>query len=182
MAVLVLRADDWELRCRYNKARLFERWLTDEFKTKYGEPGEPDPESGQPPNSISLMAYYYDRATGDLIAKIHHFILANGDIGGRGRHDPKGLLLDGVQYRQNKGLPKVNRDPSLNFPDGAKREAYKDFRRWCCRFLGPDLDRFLASIDWICSFGTWMMRLVKSASRSSDEPLSGSSASSEVGE
>ena len=160
MAVLAeQRADDWELRCRFNRGRYFERWQAEEFHTVYGEPSSASPESGQPPNTISQMAYDYDRTTNDQVAKVHFFVLETGELGASGRHDPKGILLDGILYRQRRG-PEVNRDPSLRFPAGEHRDAYKRFRRWCCRVLGPDVDHVLASLDVVSSFGTWIMRRI----------------------
>lgn len=163
MATLTeLRADDWELRCRYNQSHLSERWQADEFHTEFGKPGSAHPKSGQPPNTISQIAYYFDKATNDQVAKVHFFLLETGKIGASGKHDPKGLLLGGIKYRQRKG-PEINRDPSLRFPVGERRDAYRRFRRWCCCVFGPDADRFFASLNVISLFGTWMMRRVKSA-------------------
>src|SRR5438309_1866048 len=111
------RADDWEIRCRYNTAKYFELWQAGRFRTELGESGPASPKSGQPPNTISQIAYYYDRTTNDEIAKVHFFLLENGQIGASGRHDPKSVVVDSVRYRQHRGPKEIARDPSLEFAD-----------------------------------------------------------------
>ena len=76
--------------------------------------------------------------TNDEIAKVHLFLLESGVIGASGRHDPKRILIDGVQYRQFKG-PDTNRDPKAvwsvcwlsprRHPDGEKLVA-QIFTSW----------------------------------------------------
>ena len=127
------RADDWELRCRFNRHRLFERWQNGEFRTEFGEPSPAHPNSGQPPNTISQMVYYYDRATDEEVAKVHLFLLENGEIGASGRHDPKRVFIDGILYRQRRG-PEINRDPSLSY--GPFRGVYRRWRRFKWWLLG----------------------------------------------
>src|SRR5687768_17316389 len=62
MAITESRVDDWELRCRFNRAGYFERWKANDFNTVYGDSGPAHPRSGQPHDTISQMAYYYDKA------------------------------------------------------------------------------------------------------------------------
>ena len=145
-----MRADDWELRCRFNRAGYFERAIAEEFRIEYGESGPASQASGQPPNTISQMAYYYDKTTNEEMAKVHFFLLETGQVGASGRHDPKRLFVDGGRYRQHRG-PDINRDPSLEFVDW-RRRAYRFFRHLCCRFF--DAPGGCA----ISSFGTRMMR------------------------
>jgi hypothetical protein len=127
------RADDWELRCRFNRQRFFERWQAGEFRVEYGDAAPASPNAGQPPNTISQIAYYYDRATNEEVAKVHFYLLESGEIGASGRHDPKRVLIDGILYRQRKG-PAVNRDPSLKY--SWWRGGYLRFRRIKCWILG----------------------------------------------
>jgi hypothetical protein len=123
-----LRVDDWELRCRYKHAQLFDRWLAGEFVTKLGDVGFASPASEQPPNTLSVPLYYIDRQTQDQVAQVHFFWLKNGRIGASGLHDPKKIEVAGSNYRQRRG-PAVKRNPSLIFPEGPIRRGYVFYRK-----------------------------------------------------
>jgi hypothetical protein len=142
-------ADVWELRCRFKRGRFFERWSAGEFYTIPGEPGTPSRLSRQPATTVSRTVYYIDPATDEEVAQVHFFLHEDGQIGGGGQHDPKGVLVDGVRYKRRSGkgvAGEIGRDPSLGLPPGTVRECYKCFRRLCCDALGSAADRAIASI------------------------------------
>jgi hypothetical protein len=61
MAVLVeRRADDWELRCRFNRAGYLERLRAGEFAAIVDASHLAPPEARQPPNTLSQIVYYLD--------------------------------------------------------------------------------------------------------------------------
>src|SRR6266849_2923377 len=74
------RLDVWSLRCLFNLAGLYDRWLKGEFadilpKKRAVTPGSPN----APPNStFSVTAYYIDRIDGHQLAEVHFFELSDG--------------------------------------------------------------------------------------------------------
>lgn len=164
----MLRVDRWEMRCRFNQANLATRARNGEFDLVITRPSALATESyGQEPGTNSHEVYYRDKGTGVEVARVHQFVKPSGELGASGEPDPQRLTIDGVRYRLNKG-PEINRDPSLQFV-GEWQATYKLCRRLCCRVFDEPAGCFISSL------GTRMMRLVKSARRSSDDPLSGGS-------
>jgi hypothetical protein len=61
----------------------------------YDEPASP--KSNQVPGTRSLVIQYYN-AVGERVLTTHHFLKPDGTLGGRGKIDPKELLVDGIMY------------------------------------------------------------------------------------
>ena len=59
-------------------------------------------ESGQPPGTLSQSISYRD-PDGNEIARVHQYLLIDGNLGGSGLPDPKRLFHNGVLYRLVKG-------------------------------------------------------------------------------
>jgi hypothetical protein len=127
--------DDWELRCRFNRGRYFERMEMGDFRpVVIPETVHPAPSTaGQPPNTLSEMVSYLELTSDDEVCRVHQYRLETGRIGGSGRPDPKGLWIQGIHYKQRPG-PRENRDPSLQF--FWLRGAYVFWRRVRCFFVG----------------------------------------------
>jgi hypothetical protein len=137
----MMRADNWELRCRFNRAQIYELGLAAKLHMEYDDQKPADPELGLPRSTMTQMVYYFTDATKACEVARAHWVLLPGF-----RPDPKRLYLNGVIYRQMKGRPKANRDTELLFGEGLERDAYKAMRRLMCRFLGADLDRVLSGM------------------------------------
>jgi hypothetical protein len=130
------RADNWELRCRFNRARIHQRGLAAELHVEYEDRKPADPALGLPPDTMTQMVFYFtDTLKTCEVARAHWVLLPT--------HwpDPKRLYMSGVIYRQMKGRPKSNRDTELLFDEGLMRDGYKTLRRLLCRCLGADADR-----------------------------------------
>lgn len=133
------RLDVWSLRCLFNLAGLYDRWLKGEFadeppKKRAVRPGSPN----APPNSsFSVIAYYIDQTDGHQLAEVHFFELSDGSST---EHDPKNLHLDGIDYRRHKGgrwWNEIHRDPSTLFPRHSwLYNRYADWRRYKCKRWG----------------------------------------------
>jgi hypothetical protein len=134
--VLHQRADNWELRCRFNHARIHACGLSAHLHVEYDDKKQASPILGLPPNTMTQMVYYFtDSGKTCEVARAHWVLLPTH------QPDPKRLYINGVVYRQMKGEPKSNRDTDLLFDEGWPRESYKVVRRLLCRLLGPDADR-----------------------------------------
>jgi hypothetical protein len=141
--IIERRADDWELRCRFNRGRYFERLQAGEFKTQT-KIQKPNKKSMQPAGTQSHIVLYFDPVTNEEIAKVHQYVLPDGSLGGHGLPDPKHLKVGDIRFKQKEG-PVEKKDPSLFFPEGSVwRVRYKNFRRACCRHFGPNIDRMIA--------------------------------------
>jgi hypothetical protein len=128
------RVDVWELRCRFNRARYWQRMQAGEFITRT-KSNPAKPASGQPPGTRSEEVYYIHPTTNITLARVHQYVLPGGGLGGSGRPDPKFLCLDGVNYHLHPGGP-IHSDPSLRYPEGYVRWAYVAWRRMKCFLLG----------------------------------------------
>jgi hypothetical protein len=144
MAAQLQRVDNWELRCRFNHARIHERGLAKELHIEYSDPKPVSPELHQPPDTMSQMLYYFSDATKKREVARAHRLVRPANCGGATRPDPKRLDLDSVEYKQEKG-PEKNRAPELALSE-RWRDLYKSLRKLFCRYLGPNRDRALAPL------------------------------------
>lgn len=104
------------MRCYFNRARLYERGLAQEVTVI--EKRKPRIATPDHPYVYSVECYYRDKGSGAQLARTHHYLRADGTIGGSGLVDPKELRLNGVHYRQHKGWSwssTIRRDPSRLF-------------------------------------------------------------------
>jgi hypothetical protein len=138
-----IRADNWELRCRFNRAMIHERGLVATLYVVYSQPKPASNEVCQAPNTMSQMLFYYADAAKTQQIAIAHRLIRPAECGGETRPDPKYLRLNEQEYKQKRG-PIANREPERALPDGDWREFYKCIRRACCRFLGEGADKKLA--------------------------------------
>lgn len=129
----------WTLRCLFNRAGLYDRWLNGEFadlppKKRTIPPGST---TAPPGSAFSVTAYYVGRADGVQVAEVHFFELSDGS---HTEHDPKNLFLDSVHYRRHKGgdwWSEIRRDPSSLFPrHGWLYNRYAAWRRFKCSRWG----------------------------------------------
>jgi hypothetical protein len=142
----VRRADDWELRCRFNRGSYAEKLQAGALIEKRKRIGTPDPSVGLPEGSISEDIYYLDSKTKEELVRFHQYTLPDGSIGASGRRDPKRIKIGSVWYRRKQGEDESLRDPCLLFSKlGCHRLHYANFRRFCCR-IGPEFDRMVAKI------------------------------------
>src|SRR5258708_7594000 len=130
--------DVWELRCRFNRGRYWERLQANEFtENTKSRPANPAYRLGV--GGLSQEVYYMDQTTGNQIARVHQLLKANGALGGGGRPDPKELLIGGTNYHLHPGAGHAadcKRDPSLRYREGFLRDAYKCWRKVKCKLLG----------------------------------------------
>ena len=98
-----VRIDAWEMRCRFNRGRFYERVLAGELVAGQKADRHPaPPASGQPHCTRSQEVIYYD-STGRQVARVHQYLRPDGALGGSGKPDPKRLLQNGVLYALTKG-------------------------------------------------------------------------------
>ena len=93
------RVEEAELRRVFNEGRFHDRLTAGELIEVIEREGTPDPRNGQPPGTVSRTSWYTKPGPGlgfEKVALVHYYLLADGSIGGSGRHDPKRLILDGV--------------------------------------------------------------------------------------
>ena len=128
------RVDVWEMRCRFNRARYWQRLQAGEFMART-KSRLARPTSGQPSGSTSEEVYYIHRDTNTTLARVHQYVLPDGRIGASGKPDPKYLCLGGVEYQLHEGGG-ARSDPSLGYPDGLARWAYIKSRRVKCFLIG----------------------------------------------
>lgn len=69
-------------------------------------------DSGQPPGTLSQSISYRD-PDGNEIARVHQYLMTDGNLGASGLPDPKRLFHNGVLYRLVKGA----REPPPESPD-----------------------------------------------------------------
>jgi len=129
------RVEVWELRCRFNRGRYWQRQQAGEFTALVGKSNPARPAANQPPGTFSQEVYYLDRRTNVEVARVHQYVLSDGSIGASGRPDPKRLHINGVTYRMHRGQD-VDQDPSLRFPVGPLRSGYILWRKLKCFTLG----------------------------------------------
>ena len=123
--------DVWELRCRLNRSRYWERAETGEF-AKFLD--RQNPSRFGPPNTVSEQWYIRDLFTMEDMARISIFRHADGRA--VTDPDPKMLYVNGVEFHLHPGELR-NKTPSLRFPEGWMRKAYKWWRkRIKCPLLG----------------------------------------------
>lgn len=102
-----IRIDVWEMRCRFNKGRYWQRMLAGEFRAQCKRDRHPAPAAaGQPFCTRSQEVIYFDNK-GVEIARVHQYLRPDQTLGGRGKPDPKMLYDDGVLYRLRTGVQQV---------------------------------------------------------------------------
>jgi hypothetical protein len=92
-----------DLRTTFNDADYWKKVQAGELRAVYQDGNPAPPAANQPPGTMSEMyAYYTLDAKGrlqDKVALVHQYTLPNGQIGGRGRPDPKMVVYQGVAYK-----------------------------------------------------------------------------------
>jgi len=153
-------ADDWELRCRFNKSRFAERAAQNEFDLEPADAKHPATTPGLPPGTLAQTWYYIDRRSRLSVARVNCLYAPDGTpLPGKETPDPKMVRVGDCIFHQKRG-PQINRDPSLKWPYGsAERLSYIRFRRWACAEIGPDFDSFVATWPALSSIGAWCIRL-----------------------
>lgn len=139
--------DVWELRCWFRHERILERLQAGELTENVTGSSIVKQGSPQPPGTLSQEVRYIDKASNKEVAKIHRYVLPNGSLGAGEEPDPKYIFVGGVRYTLFDGSDHIKRDPCNLFPvwwNGWLRRKYGDFRKLCCRLLGPRLDGRLA--------------------------------------
>jgi hypothetical protein len=138
-AVPSTRVDVWELRCRFNRGRYWDRLKANELTSRTREKAA-DPKYNLGPGGLSQEVYYIDPHTGVQIARVHQLLKADMSLGGGRKPDPKELLIGGVLYHLHGGstpADKIKRDPSLRYPEGGMRcLLYKRWRWVKCKLIG----------------------------------------------
>jgi hypothetical protein len=103
MSPRVRRVDVWEMRCKFNRGRFWQRALSGELISAVKASGHPAPEkSGQPICTQSQDVYYYDQDHYE-VARVHQYVLADNTLGASGLPDPKRLVYKGIEYRLLRG-------------------------------------------------------------------------------
>ncbi len=133
-----LTVDAWELRCRFNKGRYWERLQANEFNMRT-KSKQANPAYRLGPGGLSQEVYYIHRTTGIQIARMHQLVKADGTLGGGGKPDPKELLIDSTLYHLHSGsgiAGDIKRDPSLRYNAAWLQWVYKLWRKIKCLQLG----------------------------------------------
>ena len=91
-----VQVDKWTLRRLFNSGRFYERVLSGELSALVVYRRLPSPLSNQPPGTMSEEVEYYSAT--EVVARVHQFALADGNIGSSGRPDPKVLVWEGTLY------------------------------------------------------------------------------------
>ena len=100
------------MRCRFNRARYWERLRAGEFSAVIKRSAHPaPPSSGQPHCTHSQSVYYIDLASGAEVARVHQYLRPDNTIGGSGKPDPKRLVQNGIMYRLVSGSKPAKRMP-----------------------------------------------------------------------
>ena len=113
--------------------------LNGEFDT--AQPKKRPPPPGAPADCVSSVEMYYiDRQDRHRVARVHYYERPDGSIGGKGRHDPKELYVNGTRYHLHSGAwpwHRVRRDPSTLFREGGwMYRKYVAWRNFKCRRFG----------------------------------------------
>ena len=82
----------------FNSGMYWERVRSGELELVIIHQGTPDPESEQPPGTVTRM-YSIRNSLGEDLVHAHAFIQPGWVIGGGGRLDPKRIWKDGKLYR-----------------------------------------------------------------------------------
>ncbi|WP_322797425.1 hypothetical protein [Tepidiforma sp.] len=87
-----------ELRALYNNGGFEERVRSGELSLHIEKDDHPSPlRAAEPLCTRSQLLAVVDRS-GQVVARLHRYLRADGTIGGSGRPDPKAVLFDGVLY------------------------------------------------------------------------------------
>lgn len=90
------------MRRIFNENNVWERVQSGELVAVVMESRNAPAASGQPPGTLSQSISYRD-PDGNEVARIHQYLMTDGNLGAGGRPDPKRLFLNGVLYRLVKG-------------------------------------------------------------------------------
>ena len=88
----------------FNESGVWERVQSGELVAVVLESRNAPALSGQPSGTLSQSISYRD-PDGNEIARVHQYLMPNGDLGGSGRPDPKRLFHNGVLYRLVRDQP-----------------------------------------------------------------------------
>ena len=129
----VIRVDAWEMRCRFNKARYWERAQRGELDAVLDRRNPAT--TGGPPNSIQEQWFIYEPNNGPQLARISRFLDQDGNE--IRSADPKDLVVDGIRYRQHSGQDRRKREPEYRYKYVWQRKLYGFWRRRVkCPLLG----------------------------------------------
>jgi len=122
---VTVRVDEWNIQCRFNRARYHKRLLAGEFTSKTYPGKKPKAESGQAADAKTNEIVYFDKDNNE-VARIHEFLNSDGTIGASGKHDPKELLSGGVKYRMHRG----RLHPRAYPPETRLQKSRRKLRQW----------------------------------------------------
>lgn len=87
-----------ELRALYNNGGFEERVKSGELSLRIEKDDHPSPpRAAEPFCTRSQLLALVDPA-GQVVARLHRYLRADGTVGASGRPDPKAVLIDGVVY------------------------------------------------------------------------------------
>jgi len=109
----IQRIPEAKLRKIFNDNLFWERAQIGEFIQITLEDRFAPVESAQPPGTRSQSISYRTEDNFEL-ARVHQYVLENGQIGASGRPDPKRILFGGILFRlpKNPKPPEADLEPS----------------------------------------------------------------------
>jgi hypothetical protein len=135
----IVRIDVWEMRCRFNKGRFWERVQAGELNAIVNRSKHPaPPQAGQVHCTSSQEVSYHDAANRE-VARVHQYLRQDNTLGGKGRPDPKRLLEDGVLYRLQSPPEQTPETVETRVSRLGKKIGFRWMTIWGpirCRFWG----------------------------------------------
>lgn len=101
------------MRRIFNENNVWERVQAGELIAVVLESRNAPTSSGQPPGTLSQSISYRD-PNGNEVARVHQYLMTDGNLGAGGRPDPKRLIHNGVLYRLVKGGQEPSQEPAEN--------------------------------------------------------------------
>jgi hypothetical protein len=92
-----------ELRRLFNEQRLYERALDGDLQVVVEASSRPRDSSGQPSGTVSEEVSYWSE--GQIVARVHQFVLPDGSLSASGKPDPKLVVHEGTVFMVSRTQP-----------------------------------------------------------------------------
>ncbi|MEX2621147.1 MAG: hypothetical protein WD250_13120 [Egibacteraceae bacterium] len=99
-----------ELRRLFNEQRFYERALAGELQALVEARGRPRDSSGQPSGTVSEEVCYWSK--GQIVARVHQFVLPDGSLSASKKPDPKLVVHEGTVFMASRTPPPPSRSPA----------------------------------------------------------------------
>jgi hypothetical protein len=98
----IVRVNEWKMRAMFNRGQYWEKTRTGELAEHRRRHIHLSLENAQKANepycTHSQQVSYMDRNNTEIV-RVHQYLRPTGELGGKGKPDPKRMLENGVLYR-----------------------------------------------------------------------------------